>query len=83
MAAEDPVARARELVPLVREHADEAERERRLPRNVAEAMAVAGLHRIAAPRSVGGGECDPVTQIETIEVISAADGASGWNLNHG
>jgi alkylation response protein AidB-like acyl-CoA dehydrogenase len=43
-------------------------------------MAAAGLHRIAAPRSVGGGECDPATQIETIEVISAADGASGWNL---
>ncbi len=79
-AAEDPVARARELVPLVREHADEAERERRLPPRVAKAMASAGLHRIAAPRSVGGGECDPATQIETIEVISAADGASGWNL---
>lgn len=79
-AAEDPVARARELVPLVREHADEAERERRLPQRVAEAMASAGLHRVAAPRSVGGGECDPATQIETIEVISAADGASGWNL---
>ena len=43
-------------------------------------MASAGLHRVAAPRSVGGGECDPATQIETIEVISAADGASGWNL---
>ena len=79
-AADDPVARARDLTPLVREHADEAERERRLPRQVADAMALAGLHRVAAPRSVGGGECDPVTQIETIEVISAADGASGWNL---
>lgn len=78
--ADDPVARARDLVPLVKEHADEAERERHLSRRVAEAMAAAGLHRIAAPRSVGGGECEPQTQIETIEVISAADGATGWNL---
>ena len=79
-AAEDPVARARELVPLVRENADEAERARRLPQPVADAMALAGLHRMAAPRSVGGGECEPATQIAAIEEISAADGASGWNL---
>jgi len=65
-AAEDPVARARELVPLVRENADEAERARRLPQPVADAMAVAGLHRMAAPRSVGGGECEPATQIAAI-----------------
>jgi alkylation response protein AidB-like acyl-CoA dehydrogenase len=75
----DPTARARELLPLVRECADEAERERRLPARVADAMAAAGLYRIAAPASVGG-ECEPRSQIETIEMISAADGATGWNL---
>jgi len=79
-AADDPVSRARELVPLVRECAEEADRERRLPQRLADALAKAGLHRVAAPRSVGGGECDPRTQIETIEVISAADGAAGWTL---
>jgi alkylation response protein AidB-like acyl-CoA dehydrogenase len=72
--------RARALAPLVRECADEADRERRLPARVATAMAAAGLYRVAAPRSVGGGECDPRTQIETIEIVSAADGAAGWNL---
>jgi alkylation response protein AidB-like acyl-CoA dehydrogenase len=76
----DPVSRARALTDLVRECADEAERERRLPQRLAQAMAEAGLYRIAAPKSVGGAECDPATQIETIEVISAADGAAGWNL---
>ena len=78
--ADDPVSRARELVPLVRECADEAERERRLPQRLADAMATAGLHRLAAPLSVGGGECDFRTQIETIETIAAADGAAGWTL---
>jgi alkylation response protein AidB-like acyl-CoA dehydrogenase len=76
----DPRDRARALVPLIREHADEADRERRLPARVATAMAAAGLYKVAAPRSIGGGECDPRTQIETIEIVSAADGAAGWNL---
>lgn len=76
----DPRARARALVPLIRECADEADRERRLPTRVARAMAAAGLYKVAAPRSIGGGECDPRTQIETIEIVSAADGAAGWNL---
>ena len=77
---DDPASRALALTPLVRECADEAERERRLPERLAVAMADAGLYRIAAPASVGGGECDPRTQIETIEVVSHADGAAGWNL---
>src|SRR5262245_31149250 len=76
----DPRERARALAPLIRDCADEAERERRLPARVAAAMASAGLYRVAAPRSIGGGECDPRTQIETIEIVSAADGAAGWNL---
>jgi alkylation response protein AidB-like acyl-CoA dehydrogenase len=79
-ASDDPRARARTLVPLIQECADEAERERRLPGRAATAMAQAGLYKIAAPISVGGAECDPRTQIETIEIISSADGAAGWNL---
>ncbi len=76
----DPVAAARQLQPLVREGADEAERERRLPARVAEAMAKAGLYRVGAPRTQGGGEYDPMTQIEVIEAIAEADGSAGWNL---
>ena len=76
----DPVERARALAPLVREAADEAERERRLPARVAEAMADAGLYRVAAPREMGGAERDPCTQIRTIEAIAEADGSAGWNL---
>lgn len=76
----DPVAAARALQPLVRETADEAERLRRLPARVAEAMAGAGLYRIAAPAAYGGTETDPITQIETIEAVAEAGGAAGWNL---
>ena len=72
----DPVATARELQTLVREAADEAERECRLPAHVAEA----GLYRVGAPRTQGGGEHDPMTQIAVIEAIAEADGSAAWNL---
>jgi alkylation response protein AidB-like acyl-CoA dehydrogenase len=76
----DFVARARSLQPLVRAAADEAERERRLPGAVAEAMAKQGLYRVGALRSIQGAEASPETQIRVIEAISEADGSAGWNL---
>ncbi len=76
----EPIERARALVPMLREFADQAERERQLPAPAAEAMARAGLYRVAAPRRVGGAECEPAAQIEIIETIAAADGSLGWNL---
>jgi len=75
-----PVARAAALEDIVREHADESERQRHLHADVARAFAESGLYRIAAPRDCYGEEADPATQIETIETISRFDGSSGWNL---
>ena len=75
-----PVDRALALEGLVRGHADQSERDRRLHPAVAEAFAAAGLYRIAAPRDCFGEEAPPLEQIETIEAISRFDGASGWNL---
>ena len=72
--------RAAALEALVREHADAADRDRRLPAAVARAFADHGLYRIGAPRAYAGEEADPRTQIETIETISRFDGAAGWNL---
>jgi alkylation response protein AidB-like acyl-CoA dehydrogenase len=76
----DPVGRARALESLLRDAADEAERERRLPTRVAQAMAEAGLYRVSMPRALHGAEADPATQIRTIEAVSRADGSAGWNL---
>jgi indole-3-acetate monooxygenase len=76
----DPVAVATALQPLVRAHAAEAERDRRLAPVVHRALAESGLFRLAAPACYGGLETDPNTMIRAIEVISEADGASGWTL---
>lgn len=75
-----PLTRAQALVPLVLEHADEAERNCHLSQAVAHALADSGLMRLAAPAEFGGEEADPMTQIQTIELIAAADGSAAWNL---
>jgi len=74
------VVRARSLQPIVRAAAAEAERERRLPTRIADAMAKQGLYRVAAPKWIDGAEASPDTQIRVIEAVSEADGAAGWNL---
>jgi indole-3-acetate monooxygenase len=80
VSATGPVARAEALQALVREHADQAERERYLPPPVADAFAGNGLYRIAAPAWCGGESADPLTQFRSVEVIAEADGSAGWNL---
>ena len=81
MAEADPlVAKAEALAPLIREHADQAERERHLPAEVATAFAQAGLYRIAATPDIHGADASPMTQIRVIEAASRADGSAGWNL---
>lgn len=68
------------LAPLVRAHADQAEADRHLSETVAVAMAEAGLHRLGAPPSYGGADASPRHQVEAIEAVAHADGATGWNL---
>ena len=68
------------MAPLIRQHADEAEEQRHLPRPVAEAFAREGLYRLAGTPDIHGADADPMTQIRVIEAVSRADGSAGWNL---
>ena len=78
--SESFVDRARTLAPLIRDHADEAERQRHLPAPVAEAFAREGLYRLAGTPDIHGADADPMTQIGVIEAVSRIDGSAGWNL---
>lgn len=69
-----------ELAPLIRQHAAEAERERRLSRPVFDAMAEAGLFKMFVPRAYGGFEMDPVESFRIIERAAQIDSAAGWTL---
>ncbi len=71
---------ARRIAPVIRDHRDEAERERRLSPPVLAALHEAGLLRMCTPRSLGGLETDPLTRALVIEEISGHDSAAGWSL---
>lgn len=74
------LGKARGLEQLVREHAEEADRERRMNKVVLEAMVEAGLFRMLTPRSLGGLETDPLTCARVIEEVSGYDASAGWPL---
>ena len=79
----DPLETARKLAPQIRACADETEAERELPRALFEALADAGLFRLALPRSLGGFELDLPTYIQVIEEIGKADASTAWAINQG
>ncbi|MDB5698806.1 MAG: putative hydroxylase [Alphaproteobacteria bacterium] len=62
----------------IRAAADRIEEERCLPDDLVEALRATGLFRATWPRSMGGLELDPLTQIEALEELSRYDGAVGW-----
>src|SRR5688572_30565648 len=78
--AEQLIARVGELGPVIREHVEEAERDRRLAKPVHDALRAAGLQSMLAPRSLGGLEVDPVTCARVVEEIARFDSAAGWAL---
>jgi alkylation response protein AidB-like acyl-CoA dehydrogenase len=81
--AADVLAAAGEIGPVLREHAPEGERRRRLAPAALEAMRSAGLFRMLLPRSLGGLEVDPVTFARAVEATSRHDAAAGWALQAG
>ena len=77
------VMQARSLEPIVREHAERTERDRRLARPVLQAMREAGLFRMFTPRALGGLEADPVTVAHVAEELASIDSAAAWALQAG
>ena len=73
---------ARAIAPVIREHSEEAERERRLSQPVLKALREIGLLRMTTPRSLGGLETDPVTRALVGEEIGRHDSAAAWTLEN-
>ena len=80
IASRDPLVSAKELTPLIRAHADETERGRRLAAPVVDALRSASLFTMGLPASLGGTETPTPEALRTIEQIAYADGATGWNV---
>jgi len=78
--ARGPLERARALGPLLEDLSERTEQERRLPEPVLRALFDAALFRLLLPRSLDGGEVDPVTFVQVIEEIAKHDASAAWCL---
>jgi 3-hydroxy-9,10-secoandrosta-1,3,5(10)-triene-9,17-dione monooxygenase len=72
------VRAAEELLPLLREHAAEAERLRRLPSATVEALEKHGLTRLTTPKRFGGLQVNLPTEFEVVRTIAKACGSTSW-----
>lgn len=79
----DYIARARELVPLLRSAAAQIDAACELPSEVLDAMHVARMFRLLIPRAYGGAELDPVTYVQCVEQIAQGDASTAWCMNQG
>lgn len=68
------------LLAEIRERAAEGEQARRLPADLAQKMAEAGLFSLMTPAGLGGREMDAVEAFRVIEQVSESDAATGWCL---
>jgi 3-hydroxy-9,10-secoandrosta-1,3,5(10)-triene-9,17-dione monooxygenase len=74
------IARAKALIPQLRERASNTEELRRLPRETERDLHEAGLFRILQPKRVGGFEFDYVALVDCADAIGQADASAAWNL---
>ena len=67
----------RALAPLISQHAELIESERRLPSRAVRGLIEAGVFQLLIPRALGGAEADPMTVCQVVEELSKADGSTG------
>jgi alkylation response protein AidB-like acyl-CoA dehydrogenase len=72
------LSRVEEIDPVVRAHADEAERERQLSTAVVDALRWSGVFRMAMPAAWGGPQIDICKQVQIIERLARADASAAW-----
>ncbi len=78
-----PIEAARELAPLIRASAADIHANRELPKPLFEALADAGMFRLALPRGIGGAEIDYPDFVQVMEELGKADASTAWAVNQG
>jgi 3-hydroxy-9,10-secoandrosta-1,3,5(10)-triene-9,17-dione monooxygenase len=74
------VARAKALIPQLRDRATKTEELRRLPPETERDLHDAGLFRIVQPKRVGGSELDYVSLVDCADMLGRADASVAWNF---
>jgi 3-hydroxy-9,10-secoandrosta-1,3,5(10)-triene-9,17-dione monooxygenase len=68
----------RDLLPVLRERAQETEDARVVPAESVKALTEAGFFRLLQPSRFGGQEADPITFLTAVRLIASACGSTGW-----
>jgi alkylation response protein AidB-like acyl-CoA dehydrogenase len=74
----DPLATARELLPLIRASRDETETQRRIAAPVVAALRASRLCRIALPAEHGGLALPPLAALSIYELLAGAEASVSW-----
>src|SRR5277367_5952789 len=74
------IARAKALVPQLRERASRTEELRRLPPETERELHDTGLFRIVQPQRVGGSEFDYVALVDCADMLGQGDASVAWNF---
>lgn len=74
----DVVEGVRELLPMLRDRAQEAEDARVVPVDSIKALEGTGFFRLLQPAAHGGFEADPMTFYTAVRLIASACGSTGW-----
>jgi 3-hydroxy-9,10-secoandrosta-1,3,5(10)-triene-9,17-dione monooxygenase len=74
------VARAKALIPRLRDRASRTEELRRLPPETERDLHDAGLFRIVQPKRVGGSEFDYVALVDCADALGQGDASAAWNF---
>jgi 3-hydroxy-9,10-secoandrosta-1,3,5(10)-triene-9,17-dione monooxygenase len=68
----------RELLPVLRERAQETEDARVVPTESVKAIEETGFFRLLQPARFGGHEAEPITFLTAVRLIASACGSTGW-----
>ncbi len=74
------IARAKALIPQLRDRAARTEELRRLPPETERDLHDTGLFRIVQPKRVGGSEFDYVALVDCADALGQADASVAWNF---
>jgi 3-hydroxy-9,10-secoandrosta-1,3,5(10)-triene-9,17-dione monooxygenase len=72
------VAGVREVLPVLRERAQETEDARDVPAESVKAIEETGFFRLLQPARFGGLEAEPITFLSAVRLIASACGSTGW-----
>jgi len=76
--SERVIAGVRDLLPVLRERAQEAEDARCVPEESIKALQETGFFKLLQPKRYGGLETDPVSFYTAVREIASACGSTGW-----